>query len=324
MVVKAVLLLLSTISMTMAVPQVVLTFRDSIVVDKSKFTLGDIASVECADNTLLQNLLETEAGVSAPPSFGRYLAVKDFVTFQLKNKFTAVSFICKGAPRPLVRTGYQILTVKSCAERIAAKLDAVVEWPAGSWQYSIKNSNDSLRIMNHQAVAIEVCGFSQPFFPKGNINLSIRVTQPDREFRIPVMCVFTVNCAVVVALRDITRGETLDIADCLIKTVDITHFTPDPKTEIGAVAGKRAARSIKKGTVFHDRILAAVPAVEKGELVSIIHSGRGLSIAVSGTAREAGCAGDRIWVENSATNKLLRVKILEKGKVAITSEGNRS
>jgi flagella basal body P-ring formation protein FlgA len=43
---------------------------------------------------------------------------------------------------------------------------------------------------------------------------------------------------------------------------------------------------------------------------------------MSGRARESGSIGDKIWVENEMTHKLLKTKVIDHGKVIlITAEG---
>jgi len=317
-------ILLATTCLAEAFPQVVLTFKDSCKVNDTLFALGDIAVINCDDASLRQELVNTFAGISAPPSFGRFITVEDFVARELRHRYTKVSFVCKGSPRPYIGTAHRTVTVKSYEHLIGARCDSAVAWQKGTWQYTVKNSSDSLQILNNDTIVAEVTGFSEPFLPKGNVNLWLVIRQCGREYRTPLHCNFTVRATVVIAERTIMRGEMITSAECVLTPMDLTHFTPNPKTVLSAVVGMRAARSINKGTIFHDRVLSAIPAVEKGDLVSIVHLGRGLSIAVSGTAREDGYTGEKIWVENSATNKLIRAEILEKGKVAITSGRNKS
>jgi flagella basal body P-ring formation protein FlgA len=57
--------------------------------------------------------------------------------------------------------------------------------------------------------------------------------------------------------------------------------------------------------------------VEKDDAVSILYSSKRFSIAIPAIAREPGAIGDRIWVRNMNSNKLIRAQIREKGIVTV-------
>ena len=103
--------------------------------------------------------------------------------------------------------------------------------------------------------------------------------------------------------------------------MDLTRFAPVPFTDCNDLDGMRASRTIRAGSILHERMVLSVPVVEKGEPVSIICAKGRISIAVAGIARENGGKGERIWVENSATHKLIRVMVSEKGKVHVPQGG---
>jgi flagella basal body P-ring formation protein FlgA len=106
-----------------------------------------------------------------------------------------------------------------------------------------------------------------------------------------------------------------------MQRLDITRFAPVPLTVKGQLDNKRAARTIAPGTILHDRLFTVIPVVEKGDEVSIEYSAGRVSVAVAGIARERGGIGDRIWVENRETRRLIRVEIRDRGRVSIPQKG---
>ena len=109
--------------------------------------------------------------------------------------------------------------------------------------------------------------------------------------------------------------------NCEIRLMDITRFAPTPFTELQSVEGKLAARSLNSGKILHCRLAKALPVIDKGDIVSIrLNKGR-ISVAVTGIARERGGIGDRIWVKNRKTNKLIRAQILDRGVVTVEQGG---
>jgi flagella basal body P-ring formation protein FlgA len=85
-----------------------------------------------------------------------------------------------------------------------------------------------------------------------------------------------------------------------------------------------ALRSVAAGGILHDRMLRAIPVVARGDQVRIHYIGERVKISVLGVARDNGGSGERIWVENLQTGKLIRAAVSGKGSVVVHQEGERS
>ena len=291
-----------------------LAFRDSVLVNDTLFTVGDIAEITGSDTATITAVTDYMAGTCAPPGYGRFISIPDFFSCHLKNKFPNVHFSTAGSKRPLVRTDYRVVHICDHETDLRSWIDSTIGWKRGAWTMTIDNLTDSCKVLN-APVSISFHGMEDRF-PKGRTNLTFIMHQGARTNRIPVRCHFSVTLPVVVALNPISRGEVIDADDCVIRRMDITRFAPRPYTSISALQNKRMARSIRAGTILHDRLLFAIPVVEKGDAVSIVIRNGRITITVVGIAREHGGIGDRIWVENKNTHQLIRVEIREKGIVS--------
>ena len=320
----SVLLMLSVISGAHARGRqnVRIDFSDSVTVEDTAFTIGAIATVTCNDPKFKAEIENTVAGTSAPPSFGRFLAVGDFRVRNLALRYPDVSFECTGTQRPFIKTAFKVVRIADFKDLIEKAVCTSVDWNSGTYVYSIDNISDSLSVMKKKFIS-RIQGIERPFYPKGKVNLTLILEQGGKTFRIPVRCTFTVSIPVKVASRDIVRGAILSHDDYETKTIDITHFTPTPICHDSMLTGKKALRSIRKGTILHNRLVSEPPLIEKGDQVSIISKYRGFSISISGMARESGTAGEKIWVENGATQKLVHVRIIDRGIVAAVSGGKK-
>jgi hypothetical protein len=91
--------------------QVVLTFDDSVLVNDTVFTIGDIARISGSDAVLCKRVAATVAGMSAPPGYARFVSTTEFVAGLLANTFPEISCTLTGAKRPLIRTDYRMARV---------------------------------------------------------------------------------------------------------------------------------------------------------------------------------------------------------------------
>ncbi|MBN1308410.1 MAG: flagellar basal body P-ring formation protein FlgA [Chitinispirillaceae bacterium] len=298
---------------------VTLLFHDSALVNDTLFTVGDIARVTGSSGEVTGAVTACVAGTCAPPGYNRFISAADLVSFRLKTGFPEVAFTCTGSKRPLVRTDFRMIRLSDHEAELRSWIASTIGWKAGEWEVTVDNPADSCALLD-KPVSLSFDGLENRF-PKGSTNLSMIARQGSRSRRIPVRCRFSVNAPVVVTVKPIGRGDVLQADDCEIRRMDITRFAPAPYTSVTQIRNKRATRSIAAGAILHDRLLANIPAIEKNDAVSIVYEKGRISVTVSGIARERGAVGDRIWVENRQTHKLIRAVIRKKGTVSLLQGG---
>ena len=76
-------------------------------------------------------------------------------------------------------------------------------------------------------------------------------------------------------------------------------------------------RTIQPEMIVHDGLASRIPIVGKDEQVYVVVDKGLVRISIIMRAREQGAIGDKIWVENEMTHKLLKTKIIGKGKVEL-------
>lgn len=292
---------------------VTITFFESVMVNDTVFTVGECARVESDDPALATAVRHTVAGQSAPPGYSRFLSSNDFVRLRLVNAFPEANFTVLGVSRQKIHTDYRPVTVGQFEKDIHLYLDSAIGWRPKEWTVDIQNTTDSVKCLNGPFTCT-ISGL-QGRFPKGNDNLRLEIRQGAKVFRLTVRCRFTVSCPVLVAKREIARGAVLASDAVEVRTVDLTRFGPTPFTTHNDIAEMKAARTIREGTILHKRLVVSIPVIEKGEPVAIIFERGRIAVSVAGIARENGGTGDRIWVENSTSHKLVRVIVKAKGKV---------
>lgn len=302
-----------------AAPAITLTFKDSALTKDTIFLLGEIAKIECADSGLKSRLQNMVAGNSAPAGYSRYLNVDDFLLYRIKPQFGNFQFVLCGSQRVFIRTAFIEKKIEDYLELIQDYFKKEVLWPLGCWEAIIKEPQRSWKCLPGKTTA-EVVGIESGY-PRGNTQLWLIVEQGQRKLRIPVLCNVKVVVPVLVARRPVVRGQEITSEDCELKSVNITGFGPQPLFNDSSLIGMRALRTINPGTILHTRLIEGLPTVDKGEQVEILVCKGRVKVAVPGIAREAGKIGEKIWVENTNSRKLVQVIVKSKGTVTVAQGG---
>jgi len=297
-----------------------LLFKDSASVNDTIITFGDIASVRSRDSGIAEKIRQTAAGVSAPAGFSRFVSSEDAVIFRLKPLFGNAQISIHGSRRISVFTNYTKVSVSDYRENIIGYIKSNLSWPQQCFSVTILNPEYSLNVLN-QPFDVSPRGLSD-CYAKGNTQIELITRQGNRTYRIPVRFKINVTIPVIVACRQIKRGKIVEIEDCEFRKMDITGFGPTPLSSIEDIKNMQTLRTIEPGTVIHDRLLKQKPLIEKGDRVTICSEHASVRVYVSAVARESGNTGEKIWVQNENSNRLIRVTVLDKGKVAISEGGD--
>lgn len=308
-----ILLVLSIFSLN--AKEMSLQFKKNSIVNDSLIRLEDIAIVHGSNPLSVRSLQSVVIGKSAPPGYSRLVNVDDIVTYYIKSYMSDISIVPVGSKKISVRTDAMSYNVLQFQNKITAYLDSSVSWKKGNWTFEIQNSEQ------------QWLGYKLPYTSwvsglksgksKGKVTLILNFSQGHRIKKIPIVCMLTVRAPVIVARRDIVRRSALSADDYEISTVDITRFAPEPCTDPKELIGVETKMSIKAGTIIHTHMIKQLPDVVRGETIVIMYAKGRITCTIRGIAREHGVTGDKIWVENSITKKLLRVVIVGKGRAAL-------
>lgn len=121
---------------------------------------------------------------------------------------------------------------------------------------------------------------------------------------------------VVVASGDLPRGAVLALKDVRLAEKDISTLR-EPYREVDTLIGMGVRRDIKSGEVLQKGVLAILPVVHRGELVTLTVRSAGLVLTASGLALDNGGIGEMIRVRNSSSQKEVSGRIVGPGKVDV-------
>jgi len=294
--------------------QVYLNFKDSVMVSDTAITLGDIASIRTDNAAQQADLANLVVGDAAPAGYSRFIGRDDLITYKLQSMLKSVELSATGAKRTCVTTSYKEVSVSEIDSLFEVYLRAELAWPEGSWTLNVLNSDETFKVLD-KPFRTEFSGLLSNR-PRGQFSVQMAVMQGSKTVRVSLLCALQVTAPVVMTLKPIQRGDIVNASDCEIRTVDITRYGIIPCDSLSQVMGKKALRQIGSGQVLTRQWIQQIPAIEKGDPVKLESKQNLVRVAVDAVARESGSIGEKIWVENSVSHKMIRVMVKAKGKVS--------
>lgn len=122
---------------------------------------------------------------------------------------------------------------------------------------------------------------------------------------------------VMVALDKIARHELLKTEKFELKRTDVTSLREQPAVSIAEIAGQRARRNLRVGSILTTAAFEPVPDIEVGGEVTIVFTDNWGTITVPGRALESGSIGSRVRVRNLASGKILLAAVVSSKSVEV-------
>jgi len=126
--------------------------------------------------------------------------------------------------------------------------------------------------------------------------------------------------AVVVAARDIKRGEVLTLDDLQVELREIKGGWTETRSAEEFV-GLRTTRTVLTGTPLTEIHVEEVPLIERGTAVTIVVQTGSVTVTAPGIARQSGMLGDVIEVENTLSRQRVSAEIIDAHTVQVQMKG---
>lgn len=153
---------------------------------------------------------------------------------------------------------------------------------------------------------------------RGSVPVTVSLRSRDGELARHVVTVFVAaRTTALVASRRVARGARLRPEHLKQIEIEASSLPADAILEPSALLGERVRRTVAQGAIWRQRLVETPPAVERGDLVTLVVVGRGLRIEARGKAREDGAVGELIRVSNVHSRRELVGRIGEDGAVYV-------
>jgi len=123
--------------------------------------------------------------------------------------------------------------------------------------------------------------------------------------------------AVVVAKRNLPRGEPIRAADLKLEVRDISHLLRGHFTDLGELSGRILKRTLRRGQAITPSMLVARKSIRRGESITILSEVGPIEVRSRGKALRDGNPGDLIPVMNLASKKKLEARVVASGLVSM-------
>jgi flagella basal body P-ring formation protein FlgA len=153
---------------------------------------------------------------------------------------------------------------------------------------------------------------------KGDVVLPVGIYQQDLlKRKILTRLEIATTETLWVAAQTIPRGAIITRDLITSQPIETTRIVGEPCTDIESVLGFRACRTITANRIITRDMLDIPYAVARGDRVSIVSYGEGVTARVDGQAQQNGRPGDWIWVKNLLTHSKIKAQVVDSQSVVI-------
>ncbi len=181
-------------------------------------------------------------------------------------------------------------------EFVPGKLPAPFTMPTQNWECTVRPSDQNL---------LSARRFSLEFREQGRVLRNVTMRGEVRA-----------RADVVVASRDLRRGQTIDRGDVSLQQRELSRRA-EPIFDLEAVVNKRVLRSIRADSVLDAQKIARPHLVRRRQPVTLIVRKGHMLISASGIAQENGARTDRVCVENARSGKEVYGRVVGKNTVEV-------
>jgi flagella basal body P-ring formation protein FlgA len=278
---------------------------------QSLVRLGDVAEIHAADAEHARELEAIELFPTPSPGQQRYVRAREIQDLLALRGLNLSQHRLSGASRVQVSAAEIIAAAPPAApqplsssavtranEQVEAAIIAYLRQAVSEnepWQVEVKLDNDQARIISGARQAIGVAGGEAPW--KGCKRLNVIVPAAEGEQQFEIEAVISTPPMVVVALRGLVPGDTVQATD--VKFAQRTAVQADnPFYRLEDVVGLQTVRAIVEGQVLDRADVRSPLLVRRGDAVTVFSRSAGIQVRTTARAQEEGGRGDLITVES--------------------------
>lgn len=288
--------------------------RNSIIVEGDKYTLGEIATLECSDIFLMEKLEKLKIGRSPLPN-GNMTVSKSLIKSRLRPHIGSRKIRFNGQNNTKI--------TRSALKVYGSEIEEVVKryirekYPNEDMKIKITNKSRDI------------------YLPKGELSYTIK---PQREYKNeggyrtyvvnfkindkPVKKAYIgiymkVYKEIYVAKDTIKRNQVIKEADLLKTRRNVDRVPTNYISEKEDIIGKIAKRPIGEKEILKINSLAQKPIITNGDRLLIVFETENLKLTARGVSMGKGCKGERIPVRNMESKAVVHARVISKNLVQV-------
>lgn len=123
---------------------------------------------------------------------------------------------------------------------------------------------------------------------------------------------------VVVVTDNISRGQSLSLADLALQEREISRYTNHSLHSLNQAVNQVAKKHLRSGSVLSSMHIGPPKVIKRGSKIDIVASSGRVSVRMAGKAMADGRVGDQIKVKNLSSNKILQAQVVSSSLVSVT------
>lgn len=123
----------------------------------------------------------------------------------------------------------------------------------------------------------------------------------------------------VVALQQLRRGDLLTASRVALRALPRGERVEGAYVIVDDVLGLEASRSIREGAALTRDTCIGPLLVRRGDTVTVVSGGGGVSVRISAVAKEDGREGDLVSLEAFDRSEQLEARVVGRGRLAVVS-----
>jgi flagella basal body P-ring formation protein FlgA len=151
---------------------------------------------------------------------------------------------------------------------------------------------------------------------RGNTTLGVRC-QDAQPWTVYVPVEIRLLREVLVSSRPLGRNTTISAADLILEKRDISKIRTTPITDMTEAIGLVTRFHIAQGMVLSENLLELPKLVARGQQVTILAQGPGLTISATGVALVDGVMGELVSARNILSNKTISGVVTGSGVIEV-------
>ena len=174
----------------------------------------------------------------------------------------------------------------------------------------------------HRGLKLQTCDKPLSFDTSGQPRLpgrvSVKVSCHSQAFwSLYVSASVSWYQSVVMAKHSLFKAQTISAEDIYTTDLKVTRANNQYLSSAKQVLGKVVKRQLSADKPIDPRYLQQANLVSKGDAIILIAQSGAIAVRSSGVALGSGMAGQQIKVENSVTKRVVKARIVERGKVQV-------
>jgi flagella basal body P-ring formation protein FlgA len=284
--------------------------------------LQDVADILGAEASEAQSLGQIELVPAPAAGKQRPISIREIQDTlerrgvnMLQCHFTGASqVVVSGSSDSTSRAGKpKLLPASSMQEAQHAVAAAITEYLQRStsadqdWNVDVDLTDAQAQVVLTDVHHVEARGGRPPWAGPQKFDIQVRNEIGPAQFTVAAKV--SVPAAVVVTLRDVSKGSIIQAADVELERLKPGVDIGDSFQSLDDVVGREAILSITPGQVLDPQYVHAQILVKRGSVVTVFVQAPGIKIRTTGRVKDDGGRGEQVTVESLLDRKTFLAKV---------------